>query len=133
MVLLLYRRLTCLIQNDDVNLSFFLKAVSKKYFVSASPTDPNWRISRKVFLVGVVTFSEMSGHVRKYPNLLHVEKLAAICVECCLNFDRIVQPNLLRIPEDTTFGKFFETSVLPKLTNEHKKGFSTSLDVSVSA
>ena len=45
----------------------------------------------------------------------------------------IVQLNLLRIPEDTTFRKLFETSVLPKLSNESKKGFLTSLDVSVSA
>ena len=72
----------------------------------------------------------MRGHVQKYPNLLHVEKLAGICVECCLNFDCIVQPNLLRIPEDTTFEKLFETPVLPKLSNENKEGFLTSLDVS---
>ena len=75
----------------------------------------------------------MGEHVQKYPNFLHVEKLAAICVECCLNFDCIVQPNLLHIPKDTTFGKLFETSVLPKLSNENKKGFLTSLDVNVPA
>ena len=44
-----------------------------------------------------------------------------------------VEPNLLRVPEDTTFRKLFENSVLPKLSDEHKEGFLTSVDVSVSA
>ena len=53
--------------------------------------------------------------------------------ECWLNLDCTVQMNLLHIPKDTTFQKLFETLVLPKLSNENKKGFLTSLDVRVSA
>ena len=59
-------------------------------------------------------------------------EMAGVCVECWLHLDCIVQPNLLRNPEDTTFQKLFETSVLPKLSDENKEGVLTSLDVSVS-
>ena len=43
------------------------------------------------------------------------------------------KPNLLRVPEDTTFQKLFESSLLPKLSSKNKEGCSTLLDVSVSA
>ena len=59
--------------------------------------------------------------------------MAGVCVECWLDFDCIVESNLLRVPEDTTFRKLFECSVLPKLSSKNKELWSTSLDVSVSA
>ena len=59
--------------------------------------------------------------------------MAGVCVECWLNLECVVEPNLLRVPEDATFRKLFESSVLPKLSSKNKEGCSTSLDVSVSA